>query len=87
MAIHFSNKPGVYTQNTTVSFPAQINGVDEVCEITMEALQDHFGAKSANAVDLLSAFGTNRAAIEAVARVNLPQRILTGRCLLVSADF
>lgn len=87
MPINFPNARGVYTQNTTVAFPAQVNGIDVNCEISAEALEDHFGARSANGSDLLAAFEANRSAIEAVARVKLPQRIPTGRCLLVSADF
>lgn len=87
MAIHFPNKSSVYTANTTVAFPAQINGVDVTCEISTEALQDHFGVGSAYGPDLVAAFEANRAVIEAVAREKLPQRAPMGRCLLVSADF
>ncbi|MGH8376797.1 MAG: DUF1488 domain-containing protein, partial [Pseudomonas sp.] len=87
MAIHFSNTPGLYTQNTTVAFRAQLNGVDVTCEISTEALQDHFSARSARGADLVAAFDANRPVIEAVAREKLPQRIPAGRCLLVSADF
>lgn len=87
MAVHFYNTPGIYTQNTTVAFRGQFNGVDVTCEISMEALQDHFGAHSANGADLVFAFEANRSAIEAVAREKLPQRIPIGRCVLVSADF
>lgn len=87
MPIHFPTTPGVYTPNNTVAFAAQINGVDVTCEISVEALEDHFGARSTRGTDLVAAFEANRTAIEAVARVKLPQRIPAGRCLLVSADF
>jgi len=40
-----------------------------------------------NAADLVSAFESNRAAIEAMARIKLPVRIPLGRWLLVSGDF
>lgn len=87
VAVHFYNTRGVYTPNTTVAFPAEFNGIDVTCEISAEALQNHFGVRSANGADLVAAFEANRAAIEAVAREKLPQRIPAGRCLLVSADF
>lgn len=87
MPIQFSTKPGVYTVNTTVAFPARVNSVDVTCEISMEALQDHFNPASGNAADLVAAFESNRAVIEATARVKLPVRIPLGRCLLVSGDF
>lgn len=87
MAIVFQNKLAVYTPNTTVAFPAQIDGVDVTCEISAEALEDHFGASSNKSADLLAAFDANRAAIEKVARIRLPERIQTGRCLLKTEDF
>nr|WP_063791585.1 DUF1488 domain-containing protein [Burkholderia ambifaria] len=87
MAVHFYNMPGIYTQNMTVAFRAQFNGVDVTCEISTEALQDHFGAQSASGADLVFAFEANRPVIEDIARVKLPQRIPAGRCLLVSTDF
>lgn len=87
MAIHFYNTPGIYTPNTTVAFRAQFNGVDVTCEISAEALQDHFGVRSASGPDLVYAFESNRPVIEAVAREKIPQRIPAGRCLLLSADF
>lgn len=87
MTIHFSTKPAVFTPNTTVAFPAQINGVEVTCEISAEALHDHFDASSGVAGELLASFERNRATIEAVVRTKLPVRIPLGRCLLVSADF
>lgn len=87
MPIQFPTTPSVYTPNNTVAFTAQINGVDVICEISAEALEDHFGARSARGTDLVAVFEANRPAIEAVARVKVPQRIPAGRCLLVSADF
>ena len=87
MSIQFPLKLSSFTTNTTVAFPAQLNGIDGTCEISTEALQDHFGATSFKGEDLIKAFETNRTAIEVVARVKLPQRMPAGRCLLVSADF
>ncbi|MPV65557.1 DUF1488 domain-containing protein [Burkholderia sp. BE17] len=86
MAVHFFNTPGIYTPNTTVAFRAQFNGIDVTCEISAEALQDHFGVRTANGADLVFAFEANRPAIETVARVLIPQPIPAGRCLLMSTD-
>lgn len=87
MPIQFSNKPGVYTPNTTVAFSALVNGVEVSCEISEEALSDHFGAAGHTGKDLVAAFEKHRAQVEAVARVKLPARAPLGRCLLVSTDF
>ncbi|RQS26809.1 MULTISPECIES: DUF1488 domain-containing protein [unclassified Burkholderia] len=87
MVIHFLNKQATYTQNTTVSFAALVDGVEIACEISGEALTDHFAASSMRGADLVAAFEAHRPEIEAVARVFLPRRLPAGRCLLVSADF
>lgn len=88
MIIQFPPRQGVYTPNTTVSFPATIDGTDVACEISTEALIDHFGAISIRAADLIAAFEQHRQAIEAVARRVIPHRIVVGgRCLLISSDF
>lgn len=48
MVIYFSKKPATYTPNTTVGFPAQVDGVEVTCEISAEALADQ------NCIPLLS---------------------------------
>ena len=87
MAIQFSKLPAVYTQNTTVAFLAKINGIDATCEISGEALRDHFGAKSMVGSELLIAFEANRGLIESAASAVMPNRAPTGKCLLFSTDF
>lgn len=87
MAIYFSNVRAVYTPNTTVAFPAKMNGIDLTCEISGEALFDHFGSKSMAGDDMLAAFEASHGLIEAAASAVLPHRAPTGRCLLVSTDF
>lgn len=87
MPIQFSSRPGVFTPSTTVAFGAQINGVDAICEISEEALLDHFGATGRTGKEMVAAFEKHRAVIDAVARVKMPARIPLGRCLLVSGDF
>jgi hypothetical protein len=86
MAIHFPNEEPTYTQRTTVAFPALLNGVSVSCEISTEALMDHFGAKTINKADLIAAFKSNRSAIENAVRNKLPITS-SDRCLIVSADF
>lgn len=85
--VHFPRIDPVYTPNTTVAFQAVVDGTQMTFEISEEALQDHFGAGSRTAADLISAFKRNRRAIEAVARLKLPARLAAGRPLLVSGDF
>lgn len=85
--IHFPQSEPFYTPNTTVAFEAVVDGVRATCEISEEALQDHFGAISRGAADLVRAFKQHRAAIEAIGHAKLPARLATGRGLLVSGDF
>lgn len=87
MVIHFSNKPARYTPRTTVAFPVLVDGAEAECEISAEALEDHFGATSMRGADLVAAFDAHRTEIEAVARGRLPQRLPAGRGLLVTQDF
>lgn len=87
MAITFPRVPSHYTQYTTVAFVAEMNGVRVTCEISGEALMDHFGATAWDGARMVASFEQNRGLIEAAARAVLPTRASTGRCLLVSADF
>lgn len=87
MAITFVQTAPRYTPSTTVAFDAELDGVHVVCEISAEALDDHFGAGSLDADALVAAFERNRAIIEAAARSKLPRRAPVERCLLVSTDF
>jgi hypothetical protein len=70
----------------TVSFQTTVDGEYQWCEISREALRDHFGALSMDANDLLHAFHTGRARIEQAARRNLESN--GGRpVLLMMVDF
>lgn len=86
MAIYFPKEEPTYTQRTTVAFPALLNDVSVSCEISAEALMDHFGARTINASYLIAAFKFYRLAIENAARLKLPHTA-TNRCLIVTADF
>jgi hypothetical protein len=55
----------------TVSFQAKVDGEFIWCEISCEALRDHFGALSMDGNDLLHAFHTGKARIEEAARRHL----------------
>jgi hypothetical protein len=87
MKISFSNSPSRYSPNTTVEFDAEFDGVRVACEISDLALTDHFGAISMDGDALVAAFESNRASIEAAARIKLPARVASGRCLLITEDF
>jgi len=62
--------PGVATPNTTVKIPTKVDGQWVHCEISEEALQDHFGA-SGDAQSWVDSFQNNRGVIEMVARKKL----------------
>jgi Protein of unknown function (DUF1488) len=87
MEIDFPNSvmPKV-TALGTVSFQASVDGDYLWCEISCEALRDHFGALSMDANDLLHAFHTGRIRIEQAARRHLESN--GGRpVLLMVVDF
>lgn len=65
------DRPGLYTPNTTIAIPVLVDGQPVRCEISEEALQDHFGAATGNAADLVTAFMAARTRIEAMAEVKL----------------
>ncbi|UEP32440.1 MULTISPECIES: DUF1488 domain-containing protein [unclassified Burkholderia] len=46
-------------------FVVEVDGKPQICAITVEALEDHFGASSALEADLRDAFERGRARIEA----------------------
>ncbi len=87
MKIDFPNKvlPKVTTIGT-VSFQARMDGEYLWCEISCEALRDHFDAASLAENDLLFAFHTGKAEIEQAARRQL--ELSAGRAvLLMKSDF
>ena len=69
MLITFPQVPPYYrATDLAVAFQAKVDNKPIECAISVEALEDHFGAASARQDDVLDAFSTNRAEIEAVAR-------------------
>lgn len=72
--------------NLTVGFDARVDGKNIDCAISAEALEDHFGAASSSAADLLKAFNRHRAEIENTAR-NLLHLVDTRQLLLHSGHF
>lgn len=86
MKIRFPNAALVYMANGAVAFRAQVDGEEVMCEVSPEALEDHFGARPARA-SRLAAFEQHRARIETVALATIPQRLRDQRCQLFSRDF
>lgn len=72
--------------NMTVGFPARVDGVPVDCSISIEALEDHFGAASIAQADTVGAFLLHRKAIERVARRML-RATATRQLLLHSGHF
>ncbi|CAG9187470.1 DUF1488 family protein [Cupriavidus pinatubonensis] len=67
--IFFPDSVPVYcAAGPSLQCPAQIDGAAATFEITAEALEDHFGARSYLYEDLASPFSSHRKAIENVAR-------------------
>jgi transcriptional regulator with XRE-family HTH domain len=84
-SISFPDQNPRVTPKRTVVFQAMEDGQARECEISHEALQDHFGAATSKHHDLLTAFISGKEAIHEAARKKLPDS--AERCLLVSADF
>lgn len=69
MQISFPNEVPEYSaRELTLAFPALVDGELVLCEITAEALEDHFGAASPRLEDMVGAFDAHRTRIEAAAR-------------------
>lgn len=69
MLITFPQVPPYYrAADLAVVFLATVDNRALECAISVEALEDHFGAASARQDDVLQAFSTHRADIEAIAR-------------------
>jgi hypothetical protein len=67
MKVHFPDDPPIYDgANLVLRFVAEVDGSPVVCEITAEALEDHFGAKSTLEATLLDAFEKGRTRIHTV---------------------
>jgi hypothetical protein len=72
MEIRFpADAPAYRGSNLTVVFPALVDGEPVPCAISVEALEDHFGAYSEDREGWLRAFDAGRTRIEAVAREHL----------------
>lgn len=52
----------------TVSYQVKVNGEFIWCEISFEALRDHFGGRPTGGSELVDAFDKGRATIESVTR-------------------
>lgn len=86
MQIMFPNEAPAYLGGAlTLAFPAMIDGERVECTITAAALEDHFGAESTRAEDMLTAFDHHRDRIEACAR-----RLLSdtrAQCLVLRSGY
>ncbi|QSN62398.1 MULTISPECIES: DUF1488 domain-containing protein [unclassified Caballeronia] len=72
MNIRFlSDAPDYRDSNLTIEFAALVDGRRVPCAISVEALEDHFGAKTFDSAGWIDAFDAGRARIEAVAREHL----------------
>jgi len=72
MEIRFLAEAPAYRDfNLTLVFPALVDGEPVPCAISVEALEDHFGAQSHDSEGCRKAFDAARAHIEAVAREHL----------------
>ena len=72
MEIRFpEGAPAYRDSNLTIVFSALVDGQAVPCAISVEALEDHFGARTHDREGWMHAFDTGRPRIEAVAREHL----------------
>jgi hypothetical protein len=84
MEIRFlADAPAYRDSNLTLVFPALVDGEPVPCAISVEALEDHFGAQANDSEGWRRAFDVGRAHIEAVAREHL--RISNGTPVLLKS--
>jgi hypothetical protein len=70
-----------------VTFVAMVETTEVICEISPEALVDHFGARRTDRSCLLAAFEAHRQDILPTVEALIPHRLSGRRCLLFSRDF
>jgi len=86
MHIHFPQEPPEYRgPELVVAFPAVVNGERIECSITVEALEDHFGARSLQEDELARAFSEHRIKIEHAAERMLKE--IGGKPVLLHSGY
>ena len=86
MQIIFPKEVPEYSgRELTLAFPALVDGERVECVITAEALEDHFGAASTRIEDMIGAFDTHRARIEAATRRLLSET--DARCVVLRSGY
>lgn len=86
MQILFPNEaPEYWGWIPAVTFLAVVDGQRVRCQITAEALEDHFGAASPRCDDMISAFAAHRQKIEDVARRLLSET--HARCVVLRSGY
>jgi len=86
MQIIFPNEAPEYSgPDLTLAFPVMVDGERVECTITAAALEDHFGAASPRAEDMIDAFDHHRERIEAVARRMLHET--RAQCLVLRSGY
>ena len=87
------DQPGIYSLDKSVAFPAIVDGKNISCEISEEALEEHFDARPPRNytkleydVAMVAAFEAARDRIEAVAARKL-EKNPGGVCFLRPEDF
>ncbi|WER48930.1 DUF1488 domain-containing protein [Cupriavidus sp. WKF15] len=78
--VFLNTEPAYCPGGPSLQCAAQIDGCHASYEITAEALEDHFGARSYLREDLIPAFLNHRKTIEGVARGVFE---MTGACHIV----
>jgi hypothetical protein len=75
--------PAYRDANLTIVFAALVDGERVPCAISVEALEDHFGAQTFDRSGWIQAFDAGRPKIEAVAREHL--RVSNGTPVLLKS--
>lgn len=80
------DKPPQHTAGGTIAFDAEVDGEPVTCEISDEALKDHFGGNLDDPESLLAAFEQGRRDIELLAlmKLNIDP---SSKCMLHTRDF
>lgn len=87
MLVLFPSTAATCSLKGNVTFVAMVDATEVICEVSPEALVDHFGARRTDRSCLLAAFEAHREEILSIAATVLPHRLSGRHCLLFSRDF
>ncbi|WP_224010950.1 DUF1488 family protein [Paraburkholderia tropica] len=86
MLISFPADPLPQVNRRVLSFYVLVDSVDIVCEISFEALEDHFGVNTRSGQSVVDAFHAHREEFASLVGHTVSHRLHGRRCQIFSRD-